>query len=85
MSKINGVNHTLERATPNLNRTGYDRKHAENYICDNFTNIHAVVCWPMVEMVEEVLADFDRIITKRKLKIVEPTKTTLKKWQKTKH
>jgi hypothetical protein len=39
----------------------------------------------MVDTVEEVLADFDRIITKRKLKIVEPTKTTLKIWQKTKH
>lgn len=81
MAKINGVNHTLERATPTQNKTGYDRKYSENYICDNFPNIHAVVCWQMVDTVDEVLAGFDRIITKRKLKIVEPTKTTLKKWQ----
>lgn len=81
MAKINGVNHTLERATPNLNTSVFDRKYPLNYVFDNFCDIHAHICWPMVDTVEEVLADFDRIITKRKLKIVEPNKTTFKKWE----
>lgn len=81
MARINGINHTIERATPTQNKTGYDRKYSENYICDNFPNIHAVVCWPMVDTVEDVLADFEKMPIKRKLKIIEPSKTTLKAWQ----
>ena len=85
MAKINGVNHTVSRAQIFNNAGGFDTMSKWNYIMDDFTNIHFYYNWPMVDTEEEVLADFDRIITTRKLKIVEPTKTTLKKWQKTKH
>lgn len=81
MARINGTEQAIKKATPLKSSGGFDAMSQYNYIIDDFTDIHAPRCWPMVDTVEEVLADFDRTINKRKLKIVEPNKTTLKRWQ----
>lgn len=50
MARINGINHTIERAAPKKEKS-YDRSNALNYATDNFTDIHAKACWPMVDTV----------------------------------
>lgn len=82
MARINGTEHEIRKATPLKSNGGFDAMSKWNYIMDDFSDIHFYYNWPMVDTVEEVLTDFDRIIAKRKLKIVEPNKTTLKTWQK---
>jgi hypothetical protein len=39
---------------------------------DDFTDKDWYYHWPMVDTVKEVLADFERIVTKPRLKIKEP-------------
>jgi hypothetical protein len=81
MARINGTEQPIKKATPLKSSGGFDAMSQYNYIIDDFTDIHAPRCWPMVDTVKEVLADFERIVTKPKLKVVEPNKTTLNKWQ----
>ena len=54
-----------------------------NYILDNFTDIHAVRCWPMVDTVKECVESFNKLITKSKLTIHESKTNTTSRAAKT--
>ena len=54
-----------------------------NYILDNFTDIHAVRCWPMVDTAKECAESFNKLITKRKLTIHESKTNTTSRAAKT--
>jgi len=72
MSRINGVETCVRKRPVFRESGGYDNLSRWNYIMDDFTDKDWYYHWPMVDTVKEVLADFDKIVTKPKLKIKEP-------------
>lgn len=71
MARINGVETCVRKRQIFRESGGYVNLSQWNYIMDNFTDKDWYYHWPMVDTVKEVLVDFERIVTKPKLKIIE--------------
>ncbi len=72
MARINGVETCVRKRPVFRESGGFDNLSRWNYIMDDFTDKNWFYHWPMVDSVKEVLADFERIVTKPRLKIIEP-------------
>ncbi len=86
MARINGVETCIPKRQVFRAAGGFDNLSRWNYIMDDFTDKGWFYHWPMVDTVKEVLADFDKIVTKPRLKIIEQktngTKNTKKRFTK---
>jgi hypothetical protein len=71
MARINGVETCIPKRQVFRAAGGFDNLSRWNYIMDDFTDKDWFYHWPMVDTVKEVLADFERIVTKPGLKIIE--------------
>jgi hypothetical protein len=71
MARINGVETCIPKRQVFRAAGGFDNLSRWNYIMDDFTDKGWFYNWPMVDSVKEVLADFERIVTKPRLKIIE--------------
>ena len=69
MPRINGKFYTETKAVSKENVNGFNFSNY-NYVCDNFTDIHATRCWPMVETIKDCIKSFDKLITKKRLEIL---------------
>jgi hypothetical protein len=78
MARINGFETNLRKSPVFRESGGYVNLSQWNYIMDNFTDKEFYYHWPMVDTVNEVLVDFERIVKKPKLKIKEPNDKPLK-------
>ena len=72
MARINGVETCIPKRPVFRAAGGFDNLSRWNYIMDDFTDKDWFYHWPMVDTVKEVLADFELIVKKHKLKIIEP-------------
>ena len=72
MARINGVETCIPKRPVFRAAGGFDNLSRWNYIMDDFTDKDWFYHWPMVDTVKEVLADFEKIVTKPRLKIIEP-------------
>jgi len=71
MARINGVETCIPKSQVFRAAGGFDNLSRWNYIMDDFTDKGWFYHWPMVDTVKEVLADFERIVTKPRLTIKE--------------
>jgi hypothetical protein len=72
MARINGVETCVRKRPVFRESGGFDNLSRWNYIMDDFTDKDWFYHWTMVDSVKEVLADFELIVKKHKLKIIEP-------------
>lgn len=72
MARINGVETCVRKRPVFRESGGFDNLSRWNYIMDDFTDKDWFYHWPMVDTVKEVLKDFEKIVTKPRLKIIEP-------------
>ena len=71
MARINGVETCIPKRPVFRAAGGFDNLSRWNYIMDDFTDKDWFYHWTMVDTVKEVLADFEKIVTKPRLKIIE--------------
>jgi hypothetical protein len=71
MARINGVETCIPKRQVFRAAGGFDNLSRWNYIMDDFTDKDWFYHWTMVDSVKEVLKDFERIVTKPRLKIIE--------------
>jgi len=86
MARINGVETCIPKRPVFRAAGGFDNLSRWNYIMDDFTDKEFYYHWTMVDSVKEVLKDFEKIVTKPRLKIIEQkqngTKNTKKRFTK---